>query len=52
MDYSKWKKTREGALSKLVPQMTKNGEKGIDSKAVSGYLTKVKLLADTGGLRH
>lgn len=45
MDYSKWKKTREGALSKLVQQVTKNGEKGIDSKAVSGYLTKVKHLS-------
>lgn len=36
MDYSKWKKTREGALSKLVQQVTKNGEKETESEAVKG----------------
>lgn len=42
MNYSKWKKTREGALRKLVQQVTKDEEKGIDSNAISGYLTKVE----------
>lgn len=36
MNYSKWKKTREGALSRLVQQVTKNGEKETESEAVKG----------------
>lgn len=51
MHYRKGKKTRERALRKLVQQVTKNIEKGIDNKADNGIPDKGETEADTGRQR-
>lgn len=44
MHYRKGKKTRERTLRKLVQQVTKNTEKGIDNKADNGISDKGETL--------